>query len=274
MPAPPLLTTLARLLTPASGAVGLAARHVESGREWLWEHGRPFPAASLVKLPLLAAFWAAAERGAIDPAERVTLTAGGRVEGAGVLRALGPGLTPSWRDLATLMVTVSDNTATNLLIDRLGLAAIQTWVDAAGLGATRLGRRMMNTAAAAAGRDNWTSAGDMLALLAAIHASRCVSPAASAEMRRAIEAQQLQDKLGRRLPAEVRLANKTAWSGDVTHDAGVLTWDGGTLIAAVLTEGITPRWRASDLIGEVGEALVREAGGPVERPAEGSSPGR
>jgi beta-lactamase class A len=257
MPGTPLPPTLARLVAPDRGIVGLAARHVESAREWRWEDRRVLPSASLIKIPILAAFWDAVERAALDPAERFRVTADAAVDGSGVLGALEPGLTPTWRDLATLMIALSDNTATNLVIDRLGLGAIQKWIDGAGLADTRLARRMRDQAAAAAGRDNETSAADMLAILGEIEAGRCVSGPASAAMRAALGAQQHGDKLGRRLPPEVRLANKTGWIGDVAHDAGIVMWPGGTLVVAVLTRGLEPAWRASDLIGEVAVELVR-----------------
>jgi beta-lactamase class A len=115
---------LAELLTPPNGLVALAARHVESGRTWRHHEHRALPSASLIKLPILAAFWDAVEAGRLDPAERVSVPAQARVEGGGVLKALAPGLQPTWSDLATLMITVSDNVATNLVIDRLGMDAI------------------------------------------------------------------------------------------------------------------------------------------------------
>ena len=116
-----------------------------------------------------------------------------------MLKALAPGLQPTWGDLATLMITVSDNVATNLIIDRLGMDTIQGWIDKAGLGETRIERRMMDRAAMAAGRGNWTSAADMEAILSAIAADTCVSGEASRQMRRALEAQQIQDRLPRRV---------------------------------------------------------------------------
>ena len=63
---------LAELLTPATGVVALSARHVESGRTWRHNEHRALPSASLIKLPILAAFWEAVEAGRIDPAERVS----------------------------------------------------------------------------------------------------------------------------------------------------------------------------------------------------------
>ena len=208
---------LVELLNPPTGVVALAATHVESGRTWRHNEHLRLPSASLIKLPILAAFWETVEAGRLDPSERVSVSAETlRVEGTGVLKALAPGLQPTWSDLATLMITVSDNVATNLIIDRLGMDTIQGWIDKAGLGETRIERRMMDRAAMAAGRGNWTSAADMEAMLLAIAAGTCVSGAASREMRRVLEAQQIQDRLARRVGEGVRVANKTGNFADVT----------------------------------------------------------
>src|SRR5262245_20526408 len=189
---------LVELLNPPYGVVALAARHVETGRTWRHHEHRRLPSASLIKLPILAVFWETVEAGRLDPAERVSVPAEARVEGTGVLKALAPGLEPTWSDLATLMITVSDNVATNLVIDRLGMEEIQAWIDKAGLTETRIERRMMDRAAMTAARGNWTSAVDMETLLSAIAAGTCVSGEASRQMRRAPEAQQIQDRLPRR----------------------------------------------------------------------------
>ena len=136
---------LVELLNPPTGVVALAATHVESGRTWRHNEHLRLPSASLIKLPILATFWETVEAGRLDPGERVSVSAEAlRVEGTGVLKALAPGLQPTWSDLATLMITVSDNVATNLIIDRLGMEAIQGWIDKAGLAETRIERRMMD----------------------------------------------------------------------------------------------------------------------------------
>jgi beta-lactamase class A len=254
-----LTPQLSELLAPATGLIALAARHVESGRTWCHREHHALPSASLIKLPILAAFWEAVEAGRLDPAARVSVPAGARVEGTGVLKALAPGLEPTWKDLATLMITVSDNVATNLVVDRLGMATIQAWIGKAGLADTRLERRMMDREAMAAGRNNVTSAADIEALLFEVATGTCVSANASREMRRALEAQQIQDRLARRLPDGARAINKTGNFTDVMHDAGIVTWRGGTLVIAVLTEGVRPAWRAMDTIADIAAALVAAA---------------
>jgi beta-lactamase class A len=254
---------LIELLHPPTGLVALAARHVETGRAWRHDERVALPSASLIKPPILAAFWEAAEAGRLVPDARTNVPAGTSVEGTGVLKALAPGLQPTWTDLAMLMITVSDNVATNLLIDRLGMGAIQAWIDKAGLADTRLERRMMDRAAMDAGRGNWTSAADMETLLSSMAAGTCVSGEASRAMRRALEAQQIQDRLPRRLGDGVRVANKTGNFADVIHDAGIVTWPGGTLVIAVLTHGAGPAWQAMDVIAEIAAVLVQASTGSV-----------
>lgn len=255
-----LARPLSELLAPATGLVALAARHVGSSRTWRHHDHHVLPAASLIKLPILAAFWETIRTGRLDPEERVRVPYQARVEGTGVLKALAPNLEPTWSDLATLMISVSDNVATNLLIDRLGLETIQAWIDQAGLGDTRLERRMMDRGAMAAGRNNVTSAADIEALLFTVATGTCVSAYASRQMRRALDAQQIQDRLARRVPEAVRVTNKTGNIDDVMHDAGIVMWPGGTLVVAVLTQGVRPAWQAMDAIADIAVALVEACG--------------
>lgn len=251
-----LSARLAELLNPPAGIVGLAATHLESGRTWRHHERVVMPSASVIKLPILATFWKEVEAGRIDPAERVTVPADAYVDGTGVLKALAPGLRPTWRDLATLMITVSDNTATNLIVDRLGLAAVQAWVDEAGLADTRIQRRMMDRAAMEAGRQNLTSAADMERLLLAVAAGTCVSADASSLMRRMLDFQQVQDRLPQCLDRDVRIGNKTGNFTDVVHDVGIAAWPGGTLVIAVLTKDVQPAWRATRTIADIAAVLV------------------
>jgi len=249
---------LIELLNPPTGVVALAATHLETGRTWRHNERLRLPSASLIKLPILATFWEAVEARRLDPNERVSLDAAAlRVEGTGVLKALSPGLQPTWSDLATLMITVSDNVATNLIIDQLGMDTIQSWIDKAGLAETRIERRMMDRAAMSAGRGNWTSAADMETMLIAIARGTCVSEGASREMRRVLEAQQIQDRLGRRLDEGVRASNKTGNFGPVIHDVGVVTWTGGTIVLAVLTQSAGASWEAMDMIAGISALLVK-----------------
>lgn len=204
-------------------AAFVLARLEQDGPRWLLMHNAdlPFPAASLAKVPILvelARHLAASGCGhRWETCLEVPATA--RVPSDGVLADLSPALRPSIHDLAHLMITISDNTASNVLLDLLGMDAVNTTMNKLGLKNTRLERYFIDFAARQAGRDNWTSATDMALLLSHIH------------YRRVPERERLLQILLRQndyhiLPAywneELLFAHKTGGLAGILHDAGLL----------------------------------------------------
>jgi beta-lactamase class A len=102
------------------GTVGLMVHEFATGRKLTYNHEDVFPTASTLKVPLLYALYRQADAGQIDLTARVTLRHADRVPGSGVYQALDEGLRPTVRDLAELMITVSDNYATDLLYRMVG----------------------------------------------------------------------------------------------------------------------------------------------------------
>jgi beta-lactamase class A len=124
-----------------SGFSGVAGAHVENmtTREIVSVRGdESFPTASAIKVFVLYCLFRSAEHGDLELDERVTLSDRSRILGSGVLLHLDAGLCPTLRDLGTLMMMVSDNTATNLLIDRLGASVVNRAIRTAGLEHTEL----------------------------------------------------------------------------------------------------------------------------------------
>ncbi|MGH2510511.1 MAG: serine hydrolase, partial [Ktedonobacteraceae bacterium] len=166
---------------------------------------------------------------------RLVVPAAARVPSDGVLANLSPDLRPTIHDLAHLMITISDNTASNVLLDLLGMDAINASMRELGLQATRLERRFIDFEARRAGRDNWTTAADMALLLAHIHQQRVP------ERERLLQILLRQNDY-HVLPAywneELLFAHKTGGLPGIMHDAGLLycTLDDPTpLVIAVLT---------------------------------------
>ena len=110
-----------------------------------------FPAASLIKLFILWELFRRHETGELDLSQRVTLKTQDKVAGFGVLKELGAGLQPSLHDLAMLMIILSDNVATNILIDLLGMESVNQTARRLGAGQSVLARRMMDLEAKAKG---------------------------------------------------------------------------------------------------------------------------
>ncbi len=186
--------------------------------------GGPMVSASLIKLPVMAAVYEKLERGELD---RETAE-----------RRLGP------------MITVSDNASANALIRLLGggdeaagMAAVNDWCARQGLGDTRLNRLMLVDN----GLQNYTSAADCAALLAAVYRGDCVSPEASREMLALLLGQTVKDRLPRGLPEGTPIAHKT---GDLIGlcwaDVGIVFSPGGDYILCVISDGLAGELEAKD----------------------------
>ena len=133
-----IATEVERLAEATGGIVGVSATHLATGRHIGYREHELFPTASVIKLPLLVALHEDAIAGHIDLSERVTYREASRVAGSGVLQYLDDGLDPTLRDLSVLMMSVSDNTATDLLFDRVGKDRIERTMDRLGLPSIRV----------------------------------------------------------------------------------------------------------------------------------------
>jgi beta-lactamase class A len=148
------------------GILGLALKDLKTGKTFLVNEREVFPQASSIKIAILLEVFRQAEEGRLKLDEFLALEDDRKVPGSGVLFYLGrPGLSLSVRDTAVLMVVLSDNTATNLLIDKVGPDAVNRRLDALGLPRTRLRRKMMDLQAAAEGRENVSTPLEMMTLL-------------------------------------------------------------------------------------------------------------
>src|SRR5207248_2664828 len=139
----PLRSPVRRLAARFSGRFGFWARNLRLGEEVAWHADDQFPSASTIKVFVLRELHRQAAAGVLDlDRDRVEMRHPDVVTGSGVIKDLTVGLKLSLRDAATLMITVSDNTATNLLIERLGTRAINRSTRAAGYTGTRCDGRI------------------------------------------------------------------------------------------------------------------------------------
>ena len=131
-------TEIERLADATGGIIGVSATQLATGRHLGYREHEPFPTASVIKLPLLVTLYEDAISGRVDLSERVRYVGDEKVAGSGVLQYLDDGLNPTLRDLSVLMMSVSDNTATDLLFDRVGKARIERTMDRLGLASVRV----------------------------------------------------------------------------------------------------------------------------------------
>lgn len=155
-----LSETLAGIARGLDGVVGYAAVDLETGRRVAALADTPFPTASSIKIAILYELARQADEGRVDLDEPRPVPASARVGGSGILQHLTvPALTA--RDLATLMIVLSDNTATNVLIDLVGRDAVNARMQALELPNIRLRRKMMDAAAQRRGEQNTATPGEL-----------------------------------------------------------------------------------------------------------------
>jgi beta-lactamase class A len=160
------------------------------------------------------------------------------------------------------MISVSDNTAANLLIDRLGMDTINGGFRELGLTGTVLGRKMLDFEAKKAGKDNYTTAGDVAVLLETLHSGKNLPVSARNRMMEILSAQKLNSKLPGMIPVldvddvELFLAHKTGELPGNEHDAGVFFFRGRKpVVVSVLTEGLKDRSEGVEFCARIGRIL-------------------
>jgi beta-lactamase class A len=193
-----------------------------------------FPAASLIKLGVAVELFRRVDLGQFRLDERFDTSGEPRVGGGGALDYLHRETRLTLQDLCFLMLDLSDNTASNFLIELVGLGEINETLARMGLKRTKLARCLMDFEARAAGRDNVTCAGDMVELLALLH--RRALPGTPL-LRELLLAQQMADDLRAWLPPEAPFACKTGSLDGTGHEdavfsvAGLLYPPGGGAVA-------------------------------------------
>ena len=238
---------LQRLADAFGGRLAVAA-HDAGGRTLRYAADQSLPTASVIKLGVLVTVYARAHAGAISLADRIALRDEDHVGGSGAIKELSAGTRLTIRDLAMFMVVVSDNMATNLLIDAVGgVQVVDDFLhDELGLSAITL-RRKLSFTDPHRGPLGLASPDDLVSLLGGLLGGRIVSAQASAEMLGMLARQQYLDQVPRLFdrdelvdesgsPGRIAVACKTGMIEGVRADAGVLWLDGNPVTYAVMSE--------------------------------------
>ena len=153
LPADSLADRVGALTRPFKGTVALYAKNLRTGREFALGADTKVRTASTIKLPILCALESLVAPGRVKWDERIVLRPEDKVTGSGVLGSLEDGTDLTVRNLAILMIIVSDNTATNLITDRITADAVNDYLDAIGLTATRSNRKVRGDGSHAGGAE-------------------------------------------------------------------------------------------------------------------------
>lgn len=229
-----------------SGQFGMFAKHLETGAEVGVNADAVMPTASVIKVAVLAELYRQVEAGLVSLEERREVTPEGWWGGSGVLKEFAPGLTPTVNDLARMMIIVSDNVATGMLVRLLGKDAINASLRAWGLPETTLVWQMeigddIRRYAVSTPRE-------LARLMELIATDAIISPGACAAMRDHLARQQYLDQIPRYLPynpyavyvggdAAMQIFNKTGFYTGVRVDAAIVTAPECRFVIATMTDG-------------------------------------
>ena len=264
----PVGMAVEQLLSKAQGVWSITARGL-GGLSFAYERHaeRVFPSASLIKLLIMAEAFRQTEEGRLSLADRLEAPAD-RIVPFGLLPLLRERSYSVW-DLIVYMMTVSDNTATNLLIDRLGMASVNAFAERLGLADTRLRRHMMDLEARRLNRENTTSARDMARLLAGIHAGRILSASSCQVMLHIMENERGTDGLRRCFPEDWPMMRKTGELEGIRHDLCIVATPTGPLLLGFFATDL-PDMRAGERVtAALGELLAEQALGAHWPPCDG-----
>jgi beta-lactamase class A len=242
------------------GVPGIAVEDLTTGEKILVNPDALFPQASTIKIAVLAELYHQDQQAAGGASGKSRLTdpyvvrAEDVVQDSDILAGLTPGVTRlTNRDLATMTVAVSDNGATNVLIDRLGMEDINAFLDGLGLRATRLRRRMMDLKAAREGRENVSTPREMMTLFEAIRAGKVFDEARTADFWKMLSTPK-SSALRRGLPDGVVAANKTGSLEGVRNDCGLVFAPERPYVLCVMTTYLADEKAGEDAIARISAA--------------------
>jgi len=191
--------------------------------------------ASTIKMLLIATLMRQVDAGEHALSDRVVVDEDDIVGGFGVLRQEAVPQEVSLQRLAELTVTISDNTATNVLVDVVGYSAMRETAQKLGLDHMQFGRKMF-AAASPPDRENYIGAADTLTLLMNIHQGTFLSESSRSQILTWMRAQTVKSKIAAGVPADTPIAHKTGENGPVSHDIGYLLLPGREVAIAVFAE--------------------------------------
>lgn len=249
------------------GVLGLALKDLKTGRTFLINEREVFPQASSIKIAVLFEMFKQAEEGRLDLDGFLTVDKNNKVAGSGVLYYLGrPSLKLSVRDTAVLMVVLSDNTATNLLIEKVGMEAVNRRLDALELGKTRLRRKMMDLKAAGEGRENVSTPLEMMTLLERIWKGDVLKDPYRKDLLD-ILAIPKDSPLRSGVPEDVEVAEKPGELEAVRCDSGIVMLSGRPYVLCVMTTYLKRDGDGNPAIAAISR-LVYEHFSRLERSSE------
>lgn len=245
------------------GVLGVAVTDLATGQQIAVHADEVFPSASSIKVAVLVELFRQAQASAGGAAGLARLDAPyvpraeDRIDGSSILAGLTPGVSRvTSGDLATFMIVVSDNTAANVLIDRVGMAAVNRTLASAGLQKTRLRRRMLDAAAVRRGEENTATPRELAALFAQLAAGKLLDAPHTAEALRILSLHK-EGYATAELPEDVPVASKPGSLDGARNDTALVRLPRRPFVVSVMTSLVRDGRAAEAAIAQIAGAAYR-----------------
>jgi beta-lactamase class A len=229
-----------------------------------WEHNgaEQFAAASTVKIGIMVEIYRKIERGELALDDLFNLERADKTPGSGVLTHMHSGIQLTLGDLLYLMMSISDNSATNYLIDLARMPDVNATMRTLGMTDSVLARKMAGRAADNPNIENWATPDDYALAVKAILDGEAASAGSCQAMLATLMKQQNSRRIGRHVPSEEGYGwgSKTGSLDGVCNDAGFITTPAGTLVIAVFTRDVPDQITGEQIIANITKAAMEATG--------------
>ncbi len=234
-----------------NGKVGIYIKDIATGKTWEYNADRLFPSASLIKVPIMAAVCDKIKLGAFTLDTQIKLTRHERVGGSGSLKWVRDGTSLSVMEIIYKMITESDNTATRMLIDYVGMNYLSGAFINMGLARTNITPEGMSLTSGRVPRENLTTAREMASLMDRIYSGTLVDKESSEFMLEVLKHNKSKSRLRKGLPIGWEIGHKTGLLRRACHDVGIVFSPRGDYVIAVLTSEAPNYTTAKNFISKV-----------------------
>lgn len=240
------------------GVLGVAILDLAADQKFLLHADEIFPQASSIKIAVLAELYHQAQTGKLKLSDLYTVQSSDLVPDSYIMAGLTPGVTKlTLRDLATMMVAVSDNSAANVLIDRVGMDNVNALMDSLGLTHTRLRRKMMDLKAASEGRENISTPREMMTLLEHLYRGKVLNKEMTDDFFKVLSTPKKDSFIPRDLPDNLKIANKDGELEGVRNDSGVVFLQNRPYVICAMTTYLRRERDGEEAISKISLAAYR-----------------